>query len=99
MRRFLPAEMGPVPITEEMTVDEQDITRVANAAVLEAMSRKKPLKVTRSKKNFVWHPADRFKLGKIAARKGGIQTALLEARLINPKANESTMRSFAKSYN
>ena len=99
MRRFLPAEMGPVPITEEMTVDEQDITRAANAAVLEAMSRKKTLKVTRSKKNFVWHPADRFKLGKIAARKGGIQTALLEARLINPKANESTMRSFAKSYN
>ena len=53
------------------------MTRAGNAAVLEAMSRNKKPKVTRCKKNFVWHPADKFKLGKIAASKGGIQIALL----------------------
>ena len=60
MRRFLAAEVCPVPVTDEMGVDDQDITRAANAAVLEAMSRNSTPKATRSNKNFVWHPADRF---------------------------------------
>ena len=30
MTRFLAAEMGPLPITDAMSQDEQEITRAAN---------------------------------------------------------------------
>ena len=96
MRRFLASELGPVPITEEMSPPEQDIVRAGNSGVQRALQEgKTPNKRT---KQFKWSFTDRFRLGKIAAMPKGMGNALHEARKINPAANESTLRYFAKQY-
>ena len=41
MRRFLASELGPVPITEEMSPAEQDIIRAGNSGVQRALQESK----------------------------------------------------------
>ena len=96
MRRFLNSEVGPVPITAEMSPEQQEIFRAANAGVREALSKGKQTK--RSPKQFKWAVQDRFRLGRMASLPKGMYEALRDARKINPAVNESTLRSFAKQY-
>jgi len=96
MRRFLHSEAGPVPITAEMSPEQQEIFRAANAGVLDALSKGKQTK--RSAKQFKWAVHDRFRLGRMASQPKGMYEALREARKLNPAVNESTLRSFAKQY-
>ena len=51
MRRFLNSEVGPVPITAEMSPEQQEIFRAANAGVLEALSKGKQTNVRLSNLN------------------------------------------------
>ena len=96
MRRFLTSELGPVPISEEMSPAEQDIIRAGNSGVQRALQEAKtPKKRTNQ---FKWSFTDRFRLGKIASQPKGMGNALQEARKINPAVNESTLLSFAKQY-
>ena len=61
MRRFLASEIGPVPITEEMSPAEQDIIRAGNSGVQRAVQENKtPKKRTNQ---FKWSFTDRFRLG------------------------------------
>jgi len=77
MRRFLASELGPVPITEEMSPAEQDILRAGNSGVQRALQEAKtPNKRT---KQFKWSFTDRFCLGKIAAMPKGTVNHLLLA--------------------
>ena len=97
MRRFLTSEAGPVPVTANMPPEEQEIIRAGNAGVLQALQTPTPTK-KRASKQFKWSVSDRFRLGRMAAQTKGMSSALVEARKVNPAANESTLRNFAKQY-
>ena len=73
----------------------QEIIRAGNDGVntTQAEKRKRKEKV----KRFVWDEEDRFRLGKLANEVSN-KEALRAALHINPKANESTIRTFKKAY-
>ena len=96
IRRHLPSEQGPVPITPAMDPAMQSIVRAGNSGVNEATSAKR--RRTVRGKRFVWSEEDRFRIGKMAHELKSNKAALKEARLIFPHANESTVRSFKKAY-
>ena len=65
IRRHLPSESGPVPITPAMDPEMQAIARAGNQGVHERISsgtRKRAVKATR----FAWDDKNRFRLGKMA---------------------------------
>ena len=97
IRRHLPSECGPVPITPAMDPDFQAIARAGNQGVHERISTGKRKRTVKAKR-FTWDDEDRFRLGKMAHELKSNKAALAEAKLIFPGANESTIRSFKKAY-
>ena len=73
----------------------QVIFRAGNEGVhtTQADKRKRKEKANR----FVWDEEDRFRLGKLANEVSN-KEALRAAKNINPKANESPIRTFKKAY-
>ena len=97
IRRHLPSECGPVPITPAMDPDFQAIARAGNQGVHERISTGKRKRTVKAKR-FAWDDEDRFRLGKMAHELKSNKAALAEAKLIFPGPTESTIRSFKKTY-